>query len=90
MIVHKNVRVKGFVQGVFYRASAVDIAQSLGLKGFVFNEPSGAVYIEIEGDEGDVKRMIEWARQGPTRAKVESLEVEEGPIAGFKTFEIRR
>ncbi|HMJ70642.1 MAG TPA: acylphosphatase [Cyclobacteriaceae bacterium] len=89
-MVHKNIRVKGRVQGVFYRASTVDMAKSLGLKGFVLNEPSGSVYMEIEGEERVVNEMIEWAKKGPPLARVEIIDVTEGALAGFKAFEIRR
>lgn len=89
-MIHRNIRVNGRVQGVFYRASTADMARSLGLTGFVLNEPSGSVYMEVEGEESDVNKMIEWAKSGPPRAKVESLDVTEGPLITFSTFEIRR
>lgn len=90
MIVHRNIRVGGKVQGVFYRASTVDKAKELGLKGFVLNEPAGSVYMEVEGEEPVVNVMIEWARKGPPRANVTSLDVTEGEVRNFRTFEIRR
>jgi acylphosphatase len=90
MIVHKNVHVMGKVQGVFYRASTVDKAKSLGLMGFVLNETGGSVYMEIEGEDTDVNQMIEWARKGPPRAMVDKLQITDGAVIGFKTFEIRR
>lgn len=88
-MIHKNIRVKGKVQGVYYRASTADMAKSLGLKGFVLNEPSGSVYMETEGDEQQVNQLIEWARKGPPRANVESLEITDGELVGFTSFEIR-
>ncbi|HZY82992.1 MAG TPA: acylphosphatase [Cyclobacteriaceae bacterium] len=88
-MIHKNIRVKGKVQGVYYRASTVDMAKSLGLKGFVLNEPSGSVYMEAEGDEEQVNQLIEWAAKGPTRAIVEALEITDGAVVGFGAFEIR-
>jgi len=90
MTIHRDIRVSGKVQGVFYRASTADKAKELGLKGFVQNEPAGSVYMEVEGEESQVKEMIEWARKGPPRSTVTSLDVTEGTIIGFKTFEIRR
>lgn len=78
------------MQGVFYRASTVDKAKELGLKGFVLNEPAGSVYIEVEGEEALVNEMIAWARVGPPRANVMSLDITEGTVVDFKTFEIRR
>lgn len=89
-MVHKNIRVNGRVQGVYYRASTADMAKSLGLKGFVLNEPSGSVYMEVEGADQQVNQMIEWARKGPPRAIVESLDITDGTIVGFTKFEIRR
>jgi acylphosphatase len=90
MVVHKNIRVTGKVQGVFYRASTVDKAKSLGLNGFVLNEPGGSVYMEAEGEETVVDELIAWAKSGPVRAKVENLEITDGPLQSFKGFEIRR
>lgn len=89
-MIHKNIRVKGRVQGVYFRASTVDMAKSIGLSGFVFNEPSGSVYMEVEGEESQVNEMIEWARKGPPMARVESLDIDDAPVVGFKTFGIRR
>ncbi|MFB6307312.1 MAG: acylphosphatase, partial [Flavobacteriales bacterium] len=48
---HKDIRVRGKVQGVFYRATMVENAMRWGIKGFVRNETDGSVYIEAEGDE---------------------------------------
>ena len=90
MLVHKKIRVNGKVQGVFYRASTADMARSLGLNGFVLNEPGGSVYMEIEGEEVIVNEMIEWARKGPPRARVDSLEISDGLVTGFSSFGIRR
>ncbi len=90
MIVHKNIRVRGKVQGVFYRASTADKAKELGLKGFVLNEPQGSVYMEVEGEETEVNKMIEWARSGPPRAIVDGLDITDGAVQSFKGFEIRR
>lgn len=89
-MIHKNIRVSGRVQGVYYRASTVDMAKSIGLKGFVLNEPSGSVYMEVEGEEPQVNEIIEWAKKGPPMAKVDSLEISDGPVTGFTSFEIRR
>jgi acylphosphatase len=90
MMVHKNICVHGKVQGVFYRASTADTAKSLGLRGFVRNEPDGSVYMEVEGEEETVNKLIEWAREGPPRAKVDRLDITDGPTTNFTSFEIRR
>ena len=45
MYKHVQVKISGQVQGVFFRANTQKIAQSLGLKGFVKNEPDGGILI---------------------------------------------
>lgn len=90
MIVHKNIRVTGKVQGVHYRTSTVEQAALLGLKGFVLNEPTGSVYIEIEGEESQVDKFIEWAQTGPPKAKVEKVSAADGVVQGFFSFEMWR
>ena len=87
---HFSIRIVGKVQGVFFRASAREKAEELDVKGFVRNEPDGDVYIEAEADEYTLQQFIEWCRQGPPRARVEKVDIKEGPLAGFEIFEMRR
>jgi acylphosphatase len=87
---HLKIRVKGKVQGVFFRSSAHSQAVALGLQGFVRNEPDGSVYIEAEGDEHSLARFVEWCKKGPPRARVEHVEVVEGHIHHYSGFDIRR
>lgn len=90
MIKHLNIRVYGRVQGVFYRATALEIATNLGLKGFVRNERDESVYIEAEGEEEKLNEFIDWCHIGPMRAKVEKVLTEEGKIKNYSNFELVR
>lgn len=87
---HKQILVTGRVQGVFYRASTVNRAIELGIKGYVKNRNDGSVFIEAEGTSDQLMVFIDWCRQGPTYAIVDSLEEHNGVVVGFKNFEIRR
>ena len=85
------MRVHGKVQGVFFRASTEEKAQELGLTGFVRNEPDGTVYLEAEGSPEALKQLEQWAHDGPRRAQVAQVEVEEkDSLEGFEQFEQRR
>lgn len=85
------MRVHGKVQGVFFRASTKDKAQELGLKGFVKNEEDGTVYIEAEGTPEALEQLKLWAHEGPSRARVEKVEVQQlSELTGFEKFEQRR
>jgi len=85
---HLNIKIFGFVQGVLFRDSARNKAEGLNIEGFVRNELDGTVYIEAEGEEGDLKKFLEWCRQGPGSARVEDVDVKEGEVRGFKEFSI--
>lgn len=78
------------MQGVFFRATARDIARSLGIGGWVRNRPDGKVELVVEGDEEKVEKMITWCRKGPPGALVTDIKVKEEPFKGeFKDFAIR-
>ncbi|MCO6493971.1 MAG: acylphosphatase [Phaeodactylibacter sp.] len=85
-----NLRIRGQVQGVWYRVSARRKAVELGLRGFVRNEPDGSVYAEAEGEEPLLQAFVQWCKEGPEMARVEQVDVEEAPPMGFETFDIQR
>jgi acylphosphatase len=87
---HVNIRVSGKVQGVFFRASTKEQADFFGLKGFVRNEMNGDVYVEVEGDDGRVQEFLKWCAHGPSRARVDNLDVEESELKHFKGFHVDR
>ncbi|MCO6477972.1 MAG: acylphosphatase [Phaeodactylibacter sp.] len=87
---HYKLRIKGKVQGVWYRASARRKAEELGLSGYVRNEPDGAVYAEAEGEEASLQAFVRWCEEGPEQARVEQVDVEEGKPQGYKGFDIQR
>jgi acylphosphatase len=87
---HFNFHITGTVQGVFFRAHTRKKAEELGVKGFVRNEPDGSVYIEAEAPQNIIDQFILWCHKGPERATVTTVEVNEGPLKSFTTFEIRR
>lgn len=89
-MIHYNIWVKGKVQGVFFRDSTQKTAEKMGVFGWVRNEPDGSVYIEAEAPEEKMKAFLEWCRQGPRMARVQSVDYDNGPLQGFDTFFIQR
>ena len=87
---HINIIVSGKVQGVFFRASTKEFADQLGVYGFVRNEKDGSVYVEAEADEDTLKKFVAWCYRGPLHAEVKNVDVSEGALQNFKTFEIKR
>ena len=89
MTARARIRVTGKVQGVFFRQSTVEMAQGLGLHGWVRNLADGSVEAMFEGEREAVGQAVAWSRQGPPRARVDDVVVEwlDGPVAcsGFAT-----
>ena len=86
-----EVIVRGRVQGVYFRASAVNEAQTLGLSGWVMNCADGSVQAVAEGPREKLDRLIAWCHEGPRGARVTSVDVQwQEPENSFHGFQIRR
>jgi acylphosphatase len=68
-----QIRVTGKVQGVFYRATARDVANDLGLNGWVRNCTDGSVEILAGGSATAIEALIAWCRKGPREARVDEV-----------------
>ena len=67
--------ITGRVQGVGFRATVWEVAQSLSLSGWVRNLVDGRVELLAEGPEGDVLKLVSWAWTGSEGARVDNVEV---------------
>ena len=88
----KTIRltIKGKVQGVFYRATAKDVADQLGIKGWVRNLPDNNVEVTATASEESLQKFIAWCKQGPPKAKVEDVIIEDIGLEVFNGFRIIR
>lgn len=85
-----HIIIKGYVQGVFFRASTRDMANGLGLTGWVRNLPNDSVEAVFEGTEGALKKAVMWCHKGPPGATVINVDEEWlGYTGEFEGFEIR-
>ena len=86
-----RVVVRGMVQGVGFRYWCRREAARNNLTGWVRNNIDGSVEAVFEGRRGDVERMIDSCREGPTSAEVTAAEVEwEKPTGEFEGFGIEQ
>ncbi len=86
---HWKILVRGKVQGVYFRATTKAVADQLGIKGFVLNEPDGSVYIEAEGDDFALESLVDFCEEGPDGAEVTSVEAHKSDeLMHFKNFEV--
>ena len=86
-----HIHIKGKVQGVWYRKSTKIKADELGVKGTVRNLPDGSVEVYASGEPLKIDILIDWVRQGPKFAVVESVPVNATKIPQqFSDFQIIR
>ena len=66
--------VRGAVQGVNFRATAVREAMRLAITGRVWNREDGAVELIAEGSGGALASLQGWLNEGPPGAEVRAVE----------------
>ncbi len=84
-----RLRITGRVQGVGYRAWAIEAAARLGLRGWVRNRLDGSVEVLAIGRDGAVAALIEACRDGPFAARVSDVAVSEAADDGSDGFRPR-
>lgn len=83
--------VEGRVQGVFFRATAAEVAHRLNVKGWVRNCPDGTVEVVAEGERKRLDDLLAWCRHGPPGARVHNVELRWEDFQGeYGDFRIKR
>lgn len=86
----RRVIAHGYVQGVFFRASATDLAREHGVTGWIRNDPGGTVTAHLEGPDEGVQAIIDWVRGGgPEAARVDGVDEVDVPDEGHGSFSVR-
>ena len=78
------------MQGVGFRPFIYKLANSLGLKGFVLNNPQGVI-VEAEGNEETLAEFTERIKSDkPAISLIQNITVEKLPLCNYEDFEIRK
>ena len=86
-----ELNIYGRVQGVWFRYETMEVANSLGIKGFVENMPDGSVHVIAEGEREKLEKLIDFCRKGPPLARVDKVDISWRESTGeFISFSIRR
>ena len=72
-MIARRLTIRGRVQGVGYRDAMIDVANALGVRGWVRNKRDGTVEALVQGDERAVESLTSWCRRGPASAQVTSI-----------------
>lgn len=85
------LRIRGRVQGVYFRQSTQERAIELGLTGWVRNRRDGSVELVAEGDGNSLQALVNWCKIGPAMAKVTEVErLDEGSVGMFGKFDVHK
>ncbi|MBK6334526.1 MAG: acylphosphatase [Betaproteobacteria bacterium] len=85
-MIARRLVIHGRVQGVGYRESMVVAARAAGVDGWVRNRRDGSVEALLQGDPAAVDRVIDWARHGPSFARVTAIDIADWPPAALSGF----
>ena len=80
--------VSGRVQGVYYRSSAKQVAEKLGISGYAKNLANGEVEVEATGQDLKLIKFTEYLEQGPEHAEVEKVAWDYIQTKSFNGFSI--
>ena len=81
--------ISGRVQNVWFRDSCARQAEARGVTGWVRNLPDGRVEAVFEGSPDALEALVAWCHDGPPRARVSRVEVQEEPPVGEEAFVVR-
>ncbi len=85
-----HLLIKGYVQGVFFRAHTVEEAKKLCLTGWVRNVGGDCVEVVAEGEEDRLEKLKQWAHHGPPSARVTHVQANFEPATGaYGKFSVR-
>jgi acylphosphatase len=87
--VARHAVVAGRVQGVWFRDSVRRIAETRGVSGWARNLRDGTVEVWAEGTPDAVQTVVDYCREGPPRAVVEGVRVDDVAPAGLDRFDVR-
>ena len=88
-LVCKKFWVNGRVQGVYFRASAREVARRLGVRGWIGNTADGRVEVLAQGTLAAMLEFEQWLTRGPERARVTAVLSEISAEDAGTGFEVR-
>ncbi len=84
-----RARIRGQVQGVFYRGWTETQATQMGIHGWVRNRLDGTVEALFIGAQADVDDMVMACLDGPRGARVDGVETKDAMGIAPSRFEIK-
>ncbi len=87
-MIQKTVIISGRVQGVGFRYTTYNLAESFDIQGTVQNMPDGTVKIVAEGENDEIESFIDTLADTMQRYITEVCVDQRPATKQYKTFEI--
>ena len=85
-----SLTISGKVQGVSFRYYSQEKAQELDLLGWVRNNKNSTVTMVAEGEESNLKKLLNWCQSGPSAAQITGINSSWSSYQGqFSNFEVK-
>jgi acylphosphatase len=85
----RSIHITGHVQGVFFREWAVQLANELGITGWVRNRQDGSVEVYAIGQADQIDRFVTQLSLGSPAARVDAIQAEPAELESLSGF-VRR
>ena len=90
IIVRKRLIISGRVQGCGFRRRICDMADQVGVAGWVWNNQNGSVTVEMQGTEEQIKKILELVENSSELIKIRKIDTVDIPVeTGDSGFGIR-
>ena len=90
IIVRKRLVIFGKVQGCGFRRRICDMAEQVGVAGWVWNNQDGSVTAEMQGTEEQIKKTLKLVENNSDLIKIRKIDAADIPVeSGDSGFGIR-
>lgn len=88
--VRLRILLEGRLQRANFRFNAQKQANQLGLVGFVRTLSDGRIEIEVQGEEAEVEKILEWCQEEPHGSQIRSILFRyDEPVNRYSDFSVR-
>ncbi len=87
MIRHIQIQIDGQVSHLGFKLQTMIAARNMKVNGTVEEMP-GKIIIDAEGEEKNVRGLVNWCKTGPISGQLNNILVVDKPIAYFDDFTI--
>ena len=83
-----EITVSGDVQNKGFRFCTSNVANTLGIKGYVRFNINNELFIAAEGEEDRLDQLVRWCRKGFSAPSVLGIVINDSIVKGYQSFDI--